>query len=167
MATELLERQESPCHCGALRKAARRMSRIYDEALAPVGLGASQHAILAELARWADRPPTLLELADDLVLDRTTIGRNLRPLERDGFLTVLTSDRDRRSKLVSLTTAGKRKLAQASVLWQQAQDNFEQAFGSTQARLLRSQLLAIANGDLSAATRKNNQAGRRPGGRHE
>lgn len=167
MATEILERQESPCHCGALRKAARRMSRIYDEALASAGLGASQHAILAELARWAEQPPTLLELADALVLDRTTIGRNLRPLERDGYVTVLPSDSDRRRKLVALTPVGKAKLAQASVLWQQAQEKFEQAFGSARARGLRAQLLAIANDNLTAAPPRSGPVRGRSGDHHE
>jgi DNA-binding MarR family transcriptional regulator len=130
------------------------MSRIYDEALSPVGLGSSQHTILAELARWTDQAPTLWELADALVMDRTTVTRNLRPLERDGYVTVLASEVDRRSKLVALTHAGKEKFAEARVFWLQAQKKFEQAFGSAQARLFRSQLLEIARDDTFAAAMK-------------
>jgi DNA-binding MarR family transcriptional regulator len=136
--------KESLCNCGALRKASRRVTRIYDEALAPVGLGSSQHTILAELARWTEQPPTLWELAEALVMDRTTITRNLRPLERDGYVTVHSSDVDRRSKRVALTAAGKDKFAEASVFWLQAQKKFERAFGAAEARLFRSQLLQIA-----------------------
>ncbi|ARP84139.1 hypothetical protein CAL12_27205 [Bordetella genomosp. 8] len=139
------KRPPSPCNCGALRKAARRISRLYDEALAPVGIGAGQHAILAELARWADDAPTLWELADALVLDRTTIGRNLRPLERDGYVDIRPCAIDRRKKRVGLTPAGRRKLAESAIHWQQAQDAFERSFGPAQARSLRSRLLAIAN----------------------
>jgi DNA-binding MarR family transcriptional regulator len=145
------KREESSCNCGALRKASRRMSRIYDEALSPVGLGSSQHTILAELSRRTEQAPTLWELADALVMDRTTITRNLRPLERDGYITVLPSEVDRRSKLVALTAAGKQKFEEASVFWLQAQKKFEQAFGAAQARLFRSQLLEIAKDDTFAA----------------
>lgn len=147
MATTAGKRDESLCNCGALRKASRRVSRIYDEALAPTGLGSSQQTILAEIGRWADQPPTLWELSESLVMDRTTIARNLRPLERDGYVSVLPSHIDRRSKLVALTPAGKAKLAESRVYWLQAQKTFERAFGATEAALLRSQLLSIARSE--------------------
>jgi DNA-binding MarR family transcriptional regulator len=144
MTMEVRKREESSCNCGALRKASRRMSRIYDEALAPAGLGSSQHAILAESARWTGKSPSRWELADALVMDRTTLTRNLGPLQRDGYVLLSSSETDRRSKLVALTPAGKAKLAEARVLWRKAQKEFERAFGADEARLLRSQLLAIA-----------------------
>jgi len=147
MAIPAARREESSCNCGALRKASRRVSRIYDDALAPVGLGSSQHTILAELGRRTDQPPTLWELSQALVMDRTTIARNLRPLERDGYVAVRPSDVDRRSKLVVLTAAGKAKLAESRVFWLQAQKTFERIFGATEAQQLRSQLLSIANND--------------------
>ncbi|KAF1006708.1 MAG: hypothetical protein GAK28_02382 [Luteibacter sp.] len=145
MTTSVRQREESSCNCGALRKASRRVSRLYDEALAPSGLGSSQHTILAEIARWGDQAPTLWELAHYLVMDRTTIARNLRPLEREGYVSVRPSDVDRRSKLVGLTPAGKAKLAESKVYWLQAQKTFERSFGVDEASLLRSQLLSIAN----------------------
>jgi DNA-binding MarR family transcriptional regulator len=154
MPSTARETLASPCNCGALRKASRRVTRLYDEALAPAGLNSSQHALLAELERWSDQPPTILELADALVIDRTTIARNLRPLERDGYIGIRASEVDRRSKVVTLTAAGRKKLGQAKVLWKQAQDAYETALGATQARLLRSQLLAIATNDLLANTVK-------------
>ena len=140
-------RQMSSCNCGALRKASRRVSRLYDEALAPSGLGSSQHTILAEITRWGDQAPTLWELAHSLVMDRTTIARNLRPLEREGYVSVRPSEVDRRSKLVALTPAGKAKFAESKVYWSQAQKAFERSFGAEQAAWLRSQLLSIANAD--------------------
>lgn len=141
------QRDPSSCNCGALRKASRRVSRLYDEALAPTGLGSSQHTLLAEISRWGTEAPTLWELAESLVMDRTTIARNLRPLERDGYVAVRPSDIDRRSKLVALTPAGQAKLAETKVYWLQAQKTFERAFGASEAALLRSQLLSIANAD--------------------
>ena len=158
MASDFRPREASLCNCGALRKASRRVSRIYDEVLAPVGLGSVQHSILAETARWTEQAPTLWELADALVMDRSTIARNLRPLERDGYLTVLPSEVDRRSKLVSLTPEGRAKLAEARVLWLRAQKSFEQTFGAVEAGALRSQLLAIANDSKFGASMKSGAA---------
>jgi DNA-binding MarR family transcriptional regulator len=155
MTADIRPRDASLCNCGALRKASRRVSRIYDEALAPTGLGSVQHSILAETARWTAQPPTLWELADALVMDRSTIARNLRPLERDGYLTVLPSETDRRRKLVTLTSAGQAKLAQARVFWLQAQKNFEKTFGMPESVALRSRLLAIANDSTFAASMKS------------
>ena len=78
------------CSCSALRMAARRLSQAYDAALAPEGLTVSQFALLSTLANQAKgvAPPTVCALADALALDRTTLGHNLRPLERDGFVLV-------------------------------------------------------------------------------
>ncbi|KJV26135.1 MarR family winged helix-turn-helix transcriptional regulator [Luteibacter yeojuensis] len=134
------------CNCGALRKASRRVSRLYDEALAPIGLGSSQHTLLVEISRWeGSQAPTLWELAESMVMDRTTIARNLKPLERDGYVAIRPSKTDRRSKLVSLTAAGTAKVAESKPYWLQAQKAFERAFGAKEAAVLREQLLSIAN----------------------
>lgn len=77
---------ESPCIATAMRKASRRLSQLYDDALAPSGLRTTQYAILSELERRSKRPPTMRELADAMVMDRSALGHNLRPLERDGLI---------------------------------------------------------------------------------
>jgi len=126
------------CHCMTLRKAARRISQMYDEALAPTGLGAAQFAMLATLSA-RDRM-NINELAEQLDLDRTTTGKNLRPLERDGLIAVSTSQEDRRSRVIALTARGRSKLMTAYPLWSSAQERFEAANGRRKTRIMRSDL---------------------------
>ena len=76
----------SECYGTALRKASRRVTALYDETLAPSGLRSTQFAILAEIVDRDEGPPTLNQLADDLVLDRSGLGHSLRPLEREGLI---------------------------------------------------------------------------------
>ena len=75
----------SECFATAARKASRRLTQFYDDALEPSGLRSTQYAILTELAR-SGAPPTLAELASALVSDRSAVGHNLRPLIRDGYV---------------------------------------------------------------------------------
>jgi DNA-binding MarR family transcriptional regulator len=84
------------------------------------------------------------ELAEDLVMDRSTLGQNLRPLVRDGLITILTDPRDRRSRLIGLTKRGFAKLNQAAGYWETAQDHFEEVVGEQAAADLRTLLIAIA-----------------------
>src|SRR5437016_3902970 len=75
------------CTCGSLRKASRRISQFYDSALAPAGIKSTQFAILSEVARGSIAGPvTMCELAAAMVMDRSTLGHNLRPLERDDLV---------------------------------------------------------------------------------
>src|SRR6516225_10928719 len=89
------------CNCLALRQAARHVSQFYDQILAPSGLRTTQYSILARLQRKGAM--TINTLAADLVTDRTTLGRNLLPLEREGLIKVAPGESDRRSKEVRLT----------------------------------------------------------------
>src|SRR6201997_3826786 len=84
------------CNCLALRQAARHVTQFYDRFLAPSGLRATQFSILAKLRRTG--PMTINALADELVMDRTTLGRNILPLQRDGLIAVVPGKSDRRSK---------------------------------------------------------------------
>jgi DNA-binding MarR family transcriptional regulator len=132
------------CNCTALRKASRRVSQMYDAALAPAELKATQLAILSEIDLRAHDPPTMRELADAMVMDRSTLGQNLRPLERDRLVAWQPSDADRRRKLVVLTEKGRAKRMQASSLWRDAQERFERTVGAAEAARLRGILLGIA-----------------------
>ena len=122
----------------ALRRAARRISEMYDEALSATGLRATQFAILATL--HAGGGISVHELADRLDLDRTTTGKNLRPLERDGLVSVAVSALDRRSRVIALTPSGRKRVGDAFPLWTQAQQHFEESNGRRKSRELRSQL---------------------------
>src|SRR5260370_23655533 len=118
----------SRCSVSAAKKAARRLSLMYDTVLAPVRLKSSQYGILSELHSRGAALPTVRELAEELVMDRSTLGQNLRPLERDELITLLTDPKDRRSRLIALTKVGVAKLNEAAKYWRIAQDRFEPSF---------------------------------------
>jgi DNA-binding MarR family transcriptional regulator len=136
-----------PCSATALRKASRRVTQLYDEALSPSGLRSTQFMILAELERRARRFPTMRELADALVMDRSSLGHNLRPLERDGLVELEQSEEDRRRHLVTLTRLGKSRTRSARRYWLKAEEHFQSVFGEAQAHELRATLLGIARAD--------------------
>ena len=100
-----IEREDSLiCHGAALRKATRRVSQLYDAVLAPCGLKVSQHSILSHIARAG--APSMTDLARLLVLDRSALAHNLKPLVRDGYVRTTRDLRDGRSRRVALTDAG-------------------------------------------------------------
>lgn len=135
----------TPCNATALRKAQRRLTQLYDTALEGSGLRSTQLTILVELAGRAQQPPTMAELAAALVMDRSALGHNLRPLERDGLVVLQEGDADRRQRHVVLTSKGKAKSQEALRRWRTAQDRFEQVFGRSEAAALRTTLLRIAH----------------------
>jgi len=136
------------CNLTVLRKATRRVSQLYDTILASSGLRGTQRGILVHVARSG--APTMSELAAALVLDRTALNHNLKPLQRDGLVTVTIDKDDRRSRLVRLTKRGEARLAETKIAWQQAQDRFETAFGAKQAAELRQTLELVAALDFGA-----------------
>jgi DNA-binding MarR family transcriptional regulator len=136
----------SVCNVTALRKATRRVSQLYDTMLAPSGLRSTQRAILVYIARSGS--PTMGELAAALVLDRSALNHNLKPLQRDGLLTVAVDKDDRRSRLVRLTSRGEAAVKQSQAAWEQAQDRFEAVYGLKKAAALRGALDTIASADF-------------------
>ena len=138
----------SPCNCYALRQATRRVTQLYDHLLAPLGLRATQYSLLIEVERRG--PVSLIPLADAMVMDRATLGHNIRPLEADGYL-ALSVGRDRRSREVSLTKSGRKILAKAKPLWQRAQAIFEAEIGLKKAAGLRAVLNRVAASKFARA----------------
>ena len=136
---------DGPCYATAMRKASRRITQLYDEALLPTGLRSTQFAILVEVNRRAKAPPTLQELATALVMDRSALGHTLRPLERDGLLASESSAADRRRRHIVLTAAGVVKLRDALLHWRNAQRRFQRVIGEAEAERLRAMLLAVAH----------------------
>jgi DNA-binding MarR family transcriptional regulator len=126
------------CNCASLRKAARRLTSFYDSQLAPSGLRATQFAILALVNEMEEVSVNLI--AERLGLDRTTAGKNLRPLEQAGFIEVVSARHDARQRAISVTRAGHAALKTAVPLWRQAQSRFEAANGADKAALLRETL---------------------------
>jgi DNA-binding MarR family transcriptional regulator len=130
------------CNCQALRQAARHVSQIYDSHLAAEGLKTSQYSILAKLGRLG--PLSINELAKLMVMDRTTLGRAVKPLERDKLLTIAADDDARRRKL-KLTATGETRLKAAAARWREAQKEFELAFGPPNAADLRTALRRVVS----------------------
>jgi DNA-binding MarR family transcriptional regulator len=130
------------CNCAALRQAARRVTKLYDDALAPIGLGVNQFSILARLSLVG--PRTIQDLALLLVMDRSTLGHLLRPLEKRGFVKLEISEWDRRSRIVALTRAGEAAVAKGRPRWAAAQRQFEGTFGREAALEFRTVLKEIA-----------------------
>ena len=129
------------CNCLALRQAARHVSQLYDQRLAPTGLRTTQFSILAHLHQLG--PLTINALARELVMDRTTLGRTMLPLERDGLIRVESAAADKRRKELHLTAAGNARLRAAAKLWREAQASFEAAYGGERASALRGALRAV------------------------
>jgi len=138
------------CNCLAVRQAARHVTQFYDHFLAPIGLRTTQFSILAKLSRIG--PMSINALASDLVMDRTTLGRNILPLQREGLVAVQKGSADRRSKELRLTEAGAERLAAALEGWTEAQTRFEATFGPERTSELRALLRVVSASEFGAAS---------------
>jgi len=127
------------CACAKLRKATRATSQLYDATLRPSGLRATQFTLLVATRLIHTAPVT--RLAKELGMDRTTLTRNLRLLERQGLIRV-RSGRDRRVREVVLTERGHEALAGAVPLWRRAQARVAKVLGEARLRRLQSDLTA-------------------------
>jgi DNA-binding MarR family transcriptional regulator len=114
------------CLCTQLRRASRGVTRIYDDALAEVGLGAAQFSLLRHVQRLGQ--PSISVLAEAMGLDRSTLGRNLRVLQEQGLLR-LGEGNDQRSREILLSEEGVQRLQQALPLWARAQDELSARLG--------------------------------------
>jgi DNA-binding MarR family transcriptional regulator len=114
----IFQRVVTLCTCGNLREAARVITQLYDEFLQPSGVSITQFKLLGALA--AHDAIALSPLAEQLALDPTTLARNLKPLEREGLVTISVGE-DRRTRLVRISEQGRAALAKALPLWEEAQ----------------------------------------------
>ena len=141
------------CSCLAMRQAARHITQFYDQYLAPVGLRTTQFSVLARLRQTG--PMTIAALASELLMDRTTMGRSIVPLEREGLIRVVPGRSDRRSKELQLTEAGIKRVKAAYKGWKQAQARFASVFGEARAAGLRELLRAVSAADLGTTSVPN------------
>lgn len=118
------------------------MARRYDEALRPVGLSNGQFSLLMSLNR--PEPPTMGEVSSLLAMDRTTLTANLKPLERRGLLQILADEKDKRSRRLALTDAGRDVLSAARPIWEQAQRDNEALVPDLDPDILRQVLRALS-----------------------
>jgi DNA-binding MarR family transcriptional regulator len=125
----------------------RNVTQFYDDALASSGLRITQYSILNRISEHGAL--TMNELADLLVMDRTTLTHNLRPLQQQGLVRLEVGE-DRRQRRVVLTDAGEKARLSARGLWKAAQERFDARVGADKARQLRAALHAIARTDLGS-----------------
>ena len=128
------------CACFNIRKASRVVTQHYDEMMSPTGLRGTQFSILVVASIFGKI--TISVLADKLVMDRTTLTRNLKPLEKQGMIQVVPGQ-DRRTRAVRLTESGQQTLAEALPLWQAAQKKLIDKMGQQRFGYLISELNAI------------------------
>ena len=134
------------CNCLVVRQAARFITQFYDQHLLEAGLRTTQYGILAKLKRHG--PMSINALAAELVMDRTTLGRNAQPLERDGLIAIEPDPQDGRSKILRLTRTGENRFERAHKYWAEAQQRFENAYGGKKATELRRALRAVITSGL-------------------
>ncbi|WP_264658114.1 MarR family winged helix-turn-helix transcriptional regulator [Azospirillum canadense] len=140
----------SHCNCAKIRRAARHITRFYDSCLAAVGIRATQYTLLGCLNSRG--PMTMLQLATLVAMDRATVGHNLRPLERDGLVSIKVSEKDRRARIVSVTDAGLDLLARGRPGWEKAQAEFERLYGTQNASAMRAMMDEVVACDLPPGT---------------
>jgi DNA-binding MarR family transcriptional regulator len=135
----LVEPAEVACVCATARMAARALTRLYDRALDPAGIRTSQFSILARLLE--EGPLSVTHLAGRLAMDRTTLARDLRPLERRGLVSV-TVGSDRRVRMAALTAAGHRLVDEVRPLWKEVQRDVRGELGDDRVARLMDELRA-------------------------
>jgi len=129
------------CTCTTVRHAAQTLTEGYDRVLAPSGLKITQYLLLRSILR-GETEKSITELAQALGSDRSTIGRNLRVLARDGLVSSRVGN-DRREHVVRVTEQGRQAVASAYPLWQQAQRAVADALGQDQLEVLRALLSCL------------------------
>ena len=130
------------CACSQLRRTARVASAVYDRFLAPVGLTVTQYAILVNIGRADQIRRT--DLAHVLGMERTTLTRNLRPLERKKLIKTVAGE-DRRERLIQLSTTGLKRLAESHPLWEDAQRYVIGELGEQGLAQLRAALTTVSD----------------------
>ncbi len=128
------------CLCFRSRRLARVLTRHFDDALRPLGIQATQLTLLAAIAGPGPAGQSMPRLHDLLAMDPTTLSRNLKPLQKSGFVIVERAEDDKRARIARLTAEGERVLRQALPVWRKAQDELLEIFGKDQSVNLRQQL---------------------------
>ncbi|KQR74037.1 MarR family transcriptional regulator [Burkholderia sp. Leaf177] len=129
--------------CFALRQAARHISQLYERHLSAAGITPTQFSIVSALERAPDM--TMAELAQAMVMERTTVVRTLQPLLRSGLVSAELGGTCQRRLQLTLTESGRTKLADAQLHFQAAQEEFETKFGRRQAARLRRELFRLTS----------------------
>jgi len=139
---------DTACYCSSLRQASRYVTSFYDQMLSGSGLRVTQFAILTRLRT---RAATVTQLAQSMVMDRTTLARNLQPLVREGLVHIRPSEQDRRERVIELTGTGRAKVEDILPAWRRAQARFDQQFGPERGAQLLATMRAVVDSGLHEA----------------
>ena len=139
------------CNFSAIRHASRHMTRYYDSRLAALGLRSNQFSILRII--FHNDAITVNALAKLTVMDRTTVGHAIQPLLRDGLIVAEVDPKDRRSRLLRLSPAGKKLAEDGQPIWLEAQQTFESKFGAESAKTMRATMSQVIATELNGAER--------------
>ena len=141
--TDANRRQEfgRTCVVYNLRRASRAVTQLYEEHLKPSGLLPTQFTLLAAVRVMG--PVKMSVIAEELVLDRTTLTRNIRPLEREGLVSIISAKSDQRMREISITNKGLKKLEEAIPCWQEAQDLTKEMLSASRIERMLGDLRAI------------------------
>lgn len=115
------------CACGSLRKTTRAITQFFDRHLQPIGLRSTQSSLLLAVSLHGSL--SVSELGEHLLMDQTTVTRNIEILRKHGYVSVSKDEQDARRKSIAITESGAQKLMQAMPLLQQAQAKIEQGLG--------------------------------------
>jgi len=120
------------CACGNLRRTTRTITQFYDQFLQTSGLRSPQFSLLLNIA--LNENVSVGELGAILLMDQTTVTRNIEMLRKSGYVTIIKDPADARRKTISITESGADKLAEAMPLWEQAQSQIEKGLGTERYR---------------------------------
>ena len=135
-------RVRDTCLCLHVQRAARALARRFDEALRPLGLTNGQFSLMMSLNR--PNPAAMGAVALLLAMDRTTLTAALKPLERRGLIELMIDPKDRRGRLMALTTAGRALLSRAYPIWERSHAQVENLLADGEPERLRSNLRALS-----------------------
>lgn len=138
-------------HCtnSAIRRAARQVGQLYDDAMGDTGLKGTQFSLLSQIRN--DGQPALKALAETMRMDLSALGHTLKPLVRDGFVELVADPADRRVKRVRLTALGEAKQAELLERWRVAQARFDAVFGAEKSADIRRALAFISSPEFAEA----------------
>ncbi len=138
-------------HCtnSAIRRAARQVGQLYDDAMGDSGLKGTQFSLLSQIRN--DGQPALKALAETMRMDLSALGHTLKPLIRDGFVELAADPADRRVKRVRLTALGEAKQAELLERWRVAQARFDAVFGAEKSAEIRAALAFISSPEFARA----------------
>jgi DNA-binding MarR family transcriptional regulator len=140
---EAARKMAGECPAMRVRQASRVLGKAFDEALRPLGLQVTQLPLLCAVALFGECGASIGALAKGMVIDPTTLTRNIRPLEKAGLLRVARSPDDARSKIVLLTRSGERMIEASYPVWQRALKRVQAEFGTRRVEELRTQLAGV------------------------